>query len=162
MIHSLFSFIEILNIDKEGVLLDQNENVEGNSPLQIAIKIKNRELALMIMSKCTPDQINHRNYRVVTALHMAVESRIGKKINPFKRFIPLLELSRDLLNAGADAFVFDDGARLPLFALCQNNVDLYNLCDILMNMLERKNRGKLDELAGDDVNGTENGNSYVF
>ena len=66
-----------MNIDKEGVLLDQNENVEGNSPLQMAIKKKNRDLAVAIMSKCTPDQINHRNYRGVTALHMAVESRLG-------------------------------------------------------------------------------------
>ena len=72
-----FTFSEIMNIDKEGLLLEQNENVEGNSPLQMAIKQKNRELALAILAKCSADQVNHRNYRGVTALHFAVESRLG-------------------------------------------------------------------------------------
>lgn len=67
-----------MNIDKEGALLEQNENVEGNSPLQMAIKKKNRELALAILAKCSADQVNHRNYTGVTALHFAVESRLGQ------------------------------------------------------------------------------------
>ncbi|CBY36057.1 unnamed protein product [Oikopleura dioica] len=137
---------EIMNIDKESALLEQNENVEGNSPLQMAIKKKNRELALAILAKCSPDQVNHRNYRGVTALHFAVESR--------------LEICRDLLSAGADPFVFDDSARLPLFGLCKSQVDIFNLCDILMNMLDRKNRSKIDELVEDESEtATENGNS---
>ena len=72
-----------MNIDKEGALLEQNENIEGNSPLQMAIKKKNRELALAILTKCSADQVNHRNYRGVTALHFAVESRLGQFLTCF-------------------------------------------------------------------------------
>jgi ankyrin repeat protein len=51
--------------------LDQAENTYGNSPLQMAILNEDEVMAEEIAKKCSPDQINHRNFKGETSLHMA-------------------------------------------------------------------------------------------
>ena len=70
-------FVELLEIDKQGRLLEQAENKSGNSALQLAILAKQEEIAEEIAKRCTPDQINQRNFKGETSLHMAGFAGMG-------------------------------------------------------------------------------------
>ena len=55
-----------------------------------------------------------------------------------------------LLSLGADAFVFDDRGRLPLFAHSTTQGGLNALYDIFEHMMKPENKNKLNELIHDE------------
>ena len=77
--------LELLDIDKNGRLLEQAENKCGNSPLQMAILAKNELFAEEIAKRCSADQINHRNFQGETSLHMAGRAGMATRIFNFEK-----------------------------------------------------------------------------
>ena len=111
-----------MEIDKNGRLLEQGENQSGNSPLQMAILANNELFSEEIAKKCSSDQINHRNFKGETSLHMA--GRAGMAIR-------ILNTCTTVYYSGVrithQATIF--GQNLPIFGLmsytCPTLYDFY-------------------------------------
>lgn len=68
----------MLDIDQHQHVLAVGESKFGNSPLQLAILSSNEELSKQIAQRWTADEINHRNFKGETALHMATINGMSK------------------------------------------------------------------------------------
>ena len=142
---------ELLQIDSNGQLLGVGEGSAGNSPLQMAILKSDETLAELILRFCNIDDINHRNFKGETALHQATVNGLGMLLRaPIEQLWSYLGLTERLLTLGADAFVFDDRGRLPLFAHSTTQGGLNALYDIFEHMLKSENKHKLHELMNDE------------
>ena len=71
-------FSDLLDIDQHQHVLAVGESKFGNSPLQLAILSSNEELSKQIAQRWTADEINHRNFKGETALHMATINGMSK------------------------------------------------------------------------------------
>ena len=70
--------LDLLDIDQHQHVLAVGESKFGNSPLQLAILSSNEELSKQIAQRWTADEINHRNFKGETALHMATINGMSK------------------------------------------------------------------------------------
>jgi ankyrin repeat protein len=127
---------DLLDIDQHQHVLAVGESKFGNSPLQLAILSSNEELSKQIAQRWTADEINHRNFKGETALHMAT--------------IKGMNVISTLLDLGGDAFAFDDRGRLPLFSHCNTNGGLSALYDLFEHMMKKENSRKIRDLLSEE------------